>query len=86
MRLRVEVAAGDAMPRGYGMAYYIPGRDACVAMPVGLNLIVCWARAAYRWLRFPPGRMVGARQLYEARQRAYDEGYQAAAKRYGGDA
>jgi hypothetical protein len=83
VKWRIEIRPGDTVPRGYGVAYRIFDRDLAACYPLGVNALVCWARAALRWLRFPPGRYMGADEIIAAEQRGYERGRHDAARRVG---
>jgi hypothetical protein len=78
MRFTIEIEQGAIVPRGYGVAWPVLDRATVICMPVPLNVIACWLRVVWRWLRFPPGRHVGLKQIYEAESRAFARGRQAA--------
>lgn len=77
-----EIAELGRIPRGYGIAYWHYDRAEAVAYPMPLNVLVCWLRLAFIWLRFPPGR-AGRHALRVAfrrqRQKGWCEGYIAGA-------
>lgn len=46
------IPSGERFPRGYGLAWRCFDRDAAVAYPIPLNVLLGWLRAAYLWLRW----------------------------------
>jgi len=48
--MRREVVEGGRRPRFYGVAYVADTFDGMVCYPVGINLVVRWARALWHWL------------------------------------
>ena len=51
IRLSVEVEDGSILPRGYGVAWHLWEKDACVAMPIPINLFAGMARGWWFWLK-----------------------------------
>jgi hypothetical protein len=86
MKWRIEIAEGAIIPRGYGVAYAVIDRRASVYYPVPFNVVACWLRVVWRWLRFPAGTYVGARQLREAELAGWQHGYAAGYERARTDA
>ncbi len=68
---------GEMIPVGYGIAYYEPGRDRAVIMPMPFNLIVGAWRALRWWATCPPWRFVGMK-LVKQTEFAWESGWRAA--------
>ena len=69
--LLLKTRAGERLPFGYGVAYTKWEYDVDVLYPIGLNVLVRWARAFYWWLiRNTSGPDWFSRQMW----RAYHEG------------
>lgn len=77
-----ELAEGATLPRGYGVAWYLPHSMRAYCLPVPLNRIAGACRAWYLDWRRPckDDPIMVAYQLGESKgfQRAYDAGYNAA--------
>lgn len=47
----VKVEQGQTIPRFYGIAWSARGRDHAWAMPIPLNLVAAYLRAAWLWAK-----------------------------------
>lgn len=79
IRWRIEIAEGEDIPDGYGIAYYLAYQPGAIAMPIPLNLIAGGWRAFRHWLMCPPWRHAEARTVF-AKRWAWDEGFEAASE------
>lgn len=68
MRFRVVVPEGQTIPRGFGLAYYTPGRPLGIAYPIPINLLIGAARALYHWAMVPPWRFVEWRVSFQLKR------------------
>jgi len=44
------VEEGGQLPRGYGVAYWLPYSEHAVLAPLGVHLIISYTRRLYYWL------------------------------------
>lgn len=68
------VPEGGEIPRGFGLAYYLPDRPLWAAYPIPFNLVIGWSRIAWWWLMCPPWRFAVWRAGW-IRRHAYEEGF-----------
>lgn len=54
MNLAKRIAAGEKIPKGFGIAMLIPWRDEAICLPIPLNLICRRIVAIWFWLKNPP--------------------------------
>lgn len=69
-----EVPEGGLIPRGFGIAWYQPGRAVATALPIPVHLIAGLLHVLWWHVRCPPWRFVAWRIAYMSeRIRKLDE-------------
>lgn len=75
----VTIAEGHRIPNGYGISHYEPGRDAAVAYPIPLNLIVGGLRSLWWHVQCPPWRFTEWRysNIAKIKRESFADGFNA---------
>lgn len=62
---RVDIERNERIPKGFGIAWWAPDRDACVCLWLGINVLAMWCRRLYIYVKNPGFVMTGdeARRL-----------------------
>ena len=71
-----EVPEGGEIPRGFGIAWYQPGRPVATVLPVPINLIAGLLRVLWWRIQCPPWRFYGWRLQY-MKELGYGIGWEA---------